>query len=60
MANAVPMTDPFYRCPMGTMKAQAEAGFRKHRHMVSAPGLLINLLYLPWKLVEQNAVQESF
>jgi len=31
---------------MGATRQEAGSGFRKHRHMMNAPKLLINLLYL--------------
>jgi hypothetical protein len=36
---------PVVRSHMGAMRIKARASCRKHRHMMDAPNLLINLLY---------------
>src|SRR5947207_82887 len=45
-ATMTPRKDPVSRGHMGATRQEAGSGFRKHRHMMNAPKLLINLLYL--------------
>jgi hypothetical protein len=37
--------DPISRSLLGAKRVEAGSGFRKHRHMMNLPKLLINLLY---------------
>lgn len=38
--------DPVPRSPLGVSKEEVGSSFRKHRHMMNSPKLLIDLLYL--------------
>src|SRR5690606_36558450 len=45
-AMMTPRKDPVPRSLLGASRGKVGSSFRKHRHMMNSPKLLINLLYL--------------
>jgi hypothetical protein len=45
-AMMTPQKDPVPRSLLGASRGEVGASFRKHRHMMGAPNLLINFIYL--------------